>query len=58
MKNYTLNTYLQIQAGPFKILKYTRSQLFFFSLLQACLFLSKNLKILLAHEIKALYNYI
>lgn len=50
-KNYTLNTYLQSQVGPFKILKYTRSQrsvffcccLFVF-LLQARLFLSKKFK--------------
>ena len=36
-KNYTLNTYLQSQVGPFKILKYTRSQRsVFFLLLFVC----------------------
>lgn len=57
MKKYTLNTYLQSQVGPLKILEFTRT-FFFPLLLQASLFLSKNSKILLAHEIKALYNYI
>ena len=32
-KNYTLNTYLQSQVGPFKILKYIRSQRSVFLLL-------------------------